>query len=122
VSSASRVPRHTAQYYRDPANIGNPNLLSERAWSYTSEKLRGKLVAFHRRESNVIDYVSYSLTRISRATNIRKLRLTGVEASVRLKSAAWQQIDLRYRVETHREVRRQREVRGDGCRPSWKFN
>jgi iron complex outermembrane receptor protein len=103
VSSAFRVPSYTDLYYHDPANIGNPNLLPERAWSYeggldwnAGKKLRGELVVFHRRESNGIDYVRYSLTDISRATNIQNLRLTGVEASVSLKPAAWQQIDLRY--------------------------
>jgi iron complex outermembrane receptor protein len=103
VSSAFRVPSYTDLYYHDPANIGNPNLLPERAWSYeggldwnAGKKVRGEVVAFHRRESNGIDYVRYSLTGISQATNIQNLRLTGVEASVSLKPAAWQQIDLRY--------------------------
>ena len=102
-SAAFRVPSYTDLYYHDPANLGNSNLLPERAWSYeggldwnANKKVRGELVVFHRRETNVIDYVRTSLTDISRATNIQNLRFTGVEASVILKPAGWQQIELRY--------------------------
>jgi iron complex outermembrane receptor protein len=102
-SHAFRVPSYTDLYYHDPANIGNPNLLPERAWSYeggldwnAGKKVRGELVVFHRRETNGIDYVRTSLTDISRATNIQNLNFTGVEASVSFKPAAWQQLDLRY--------------------------
>jgi iron complex outermembrane receptor protein len=102
-SHAFRVPSYTDLYYHDPANIGNPNLLPERAWSYeggldwnAGKKVRGELVVFHRRETNGIDYVRSSLTDISRATNIQNLNFTGVEASVSFKPAAWQQLDLRY--------------------------
>ena len=102
-SHAFRVPSYTDLYYHDPANLGNPNLLPERAWSYeggldwnAGKKVRGELVVFHRRETNGIDYVRTSLTDISRATNIQNLNFTGVEASVSFKPAAWQQLDLRY--------------------------
>jgi iron complex outermembrane receptor protein len=102
-SHAFRVPSYTDLYYHDPANLGNPNLLPERAWSYeggldwnAGRKVRGELVVFHRRETNGIDYVRTSLTDISRATNIQNLNFTGVEASVSFKPAAWQQLDLRY--------------------------
>lgn len=102
-SAAFRVPSYTDLYYHDPANLGNPNLLPERAWSYeggldwnAGKKVRGELVAFHRRETNGIDYVRTSLADISRATNIQNLQFTGVEASLSLQPAAWQQIDLRY--------------------------
>src|SRR5260370_4059367 len=103
VSSAFRVPSYTDLYYHDPANLANPNLLPERAWSSegaldwnAGRKIRGELVAFHRRDTNGIDYVRTSLADISRATHIPNLRFTGLEASVSLKPAAWQQIDLRY--------------------------
>jgi iron complex outermembrane recepter protein len=102
-SAAFRVPSYTDLYYHDPANLGNPNLLPERAWSYeggldwnAGKKVRGELVAFHRRETNGIDYVRTSLADISRATNIQNLQFTGVEAALSLKPSAWQQIELRY--------------------------
>jgi iron complex outermembrane recepter protein len=103
VSRAFRVPSYTDLYYHDPANVGSPNLRPERAWSYeggldwnAGGKLRGEVVVFHRREADGIDYVRYSPNDIWRATNIQNLHFTGVEASVSVKPAAWQQIDLRY--------------------------
>ena len=84
-------------------NLGNPNLLPERAWSYeggldwtANSKLRGELVVFQRRESDGIDYVRYSPTDLWRATNIQNLHFIGVEASLVWKVTAAQQIDLRY--------------------------
>jgi hypothetical protein len=40
--------------------------------------------------------VRFSSTDLWRATNIHNLHFTGVEASVSIKPAAWQQIELRY--------------------------
>ncbi len=34
VSRAFRIPTYTDLYYSDPANVGNPNLRPESAWSY----------------------------------------------------------------------------------------
>jgi len=103
VSRSFRIPSYTDLYYHDPANLGSPDLRPERAWSYEGAldwnaggKLRGEVVVFHRRETDGIDYFRRSLTDIWRATNIQKLRFTGVEASLSAKVAAGQQIDLRY--------------------------
>ena len=62
-SRAFRVPSYTDLYYHDPANLGNPNLRPERAWTYEtgvdwvpSARLRGGLTVFERRERDGIDY------------------------------------------------------------------
>jgi hypothetical protein len=86
---AFRVPTYTDLYYHDPANLGNPDLLPERAWSYEggldlfpSPDIRAEITVFHRREENGIDYVRRSPTDVWRATNIHRLRFTGVEAAL----------------------------------------
>ncbi|MGH9723417.1 MAG: TonB-dependent receptor plug domain-containing protein [Bryobacteraceae bacterium] len=102
-SRAFRLPSYTDLYYHDPANLGSPGLRPERAWSYdggldwnAGGSLRGELVLFHRREQDGIDYTRRSPTDIWRATNIHRLRFTGVEAGVRARVARDHQIDLRY--------------------------
>lgn len=86
VSRAFRLPTYTDLYYRDPANVGNPLLRPERAWTYeggVDVNLAGevKLAAtvFQRRERDGIDFVRTSPTAIWRATNFQALQFTGVE-------------------------------------------
>ncbi|RPI11702.1 MAG: TonB-dependent receptor, partial [Acidobacteriales bacterium] len=62
-SRAFRLPSYTDLYYHDPASQGSPNLRPERAWSHeagldwhASTRLRGSVTAFHRRETDGIDY------------------------------------------------------------------
>jgi iron complex outermembrane recepter protein len=103
-SRAFRIPSYTDLYYHDPANRGTPDLRPEYAWSYEggldwhlSETWRGDVTVFQRRERDGIDYIRYSPTDIWRATNINRLRFTGVEASVTAtpgRRRHW--IDLRY--------------------------
>ncbi len=102
-SRAFRVPSYTDLYYSDPANLGNPNLLPERSWTYeggldwnAGRKVRGELVAFHRRVTDGIDYVRFSPGGLNYAANIDNLQFTGVEASVSIQPTAKQKIDLRY--------------------------
>jgi iron complex outermembrane recepter protein len=102
-SRAFRVPSYTDLYYQDPANLGSPNLRPERAWSYeggldwnVSQRLRGDVTVFERRERDGIDYVRRSLDDIWRATNVQNLNFTGVEASLKYTPWRGQQIDLRY--------------------------
>jgi iron complex outermembrane receptor protein len=90
VSRAFRLPTYTDLYYHDPANVGSPDLQPERAWSYEAGadwnpggNVRAAVTVFHRREENGIDYVRRSPADIWRATNIHRLRFTGVEAAVR---------------------------------------
>jgi iron complex outermembrane receptor protein len=89
VSRAFRVPTYTDLYYHDPANVGSPNLRPEKAWNYEggadwqiASRLRASATVFHRRDTDVIDYVRYSPTDIYRATNFQRLHFTGFEGMV----------------------------------------
>jgi iron complex outermembrane receptor protein len=100
---AFRLPSFTDLYYHDPANRGSPDLRPEKAWSYdggldwhAKAGLRGELTVFHRRERDVIDYVRGSPTDIWRATNIHRLRFTGVEAGLSASLRRAYELDLRY--------------------------
>ena len=102
-SHAFRLPTYTDLYYHDPANLGSPNLRPERAWSYETgmqwtpaARLRADVAVFHRRERDGIDYVRTSATDIWRATNVDRLRFTGVEASVDARLSTAQTVSLRY--------------------------
>ena len=77
-SRAFRVPSYTDLYYQDPANMGNPNLKPERAWTYEggldwnpAPRVRGDVTVFQRRERDGIDYYRASpadLWQIGRAS------------------------------------------------------
>jgi iron complex outermembrane receptor protein len=102
-SRAFRIPSYTDLYYHDPANVGNPDLRPEQAWTYEagldwipSAKVRGDVTAFQRRLRDGIDYFRASPADIWRAVNIQNLRFTGVEAALHLAPSRWQTIDLRY--------------------------
>jgi iron complex outermembrane receptor protein len=102
-SRAFRLPSYTDLYYHDPANRGSPDLRPERAWSYeggldwnAGGSLRGDLTVFHRRERDGIDYIRRSPTDIWRATNVQRLRFTGVEASLSSLVARYHHLDFRY--------------------------
>ena len=102
-SRAFRLPSYTDLYYQDPANLGNPNLRPERAWSYegglawnAGKRLRGEVVVFERRERDGIDYIRRSPDDIWRATNVQNLNFTGVEVSVGVSAPRGQRIDFRY--------------------------
>jgi len=102
-SRAFRVPSYTDLYYSDPANVGNPHLRPERAWTYEggidwnpAGRVRGELTIFHRRERDGIDYERASPNDLWHALNIDNLNFTGVEASLRWAPAVNQTIDVRY--------------------------
>jgi iron complex outermembrane receptor protein len=89
-SRAFRLPSFTDLYYHDPATLGSPDLRPERAWSgeggldwNAGPRLAGSLTVFERRERDVIDYMRRSPADIWRAANIHRLRMKGLEASVR---------------------------------------
>ncbi len=99
-SRAFRLPSYTDLYYRDPANVGNPLLRPESAWSYeggvdwnAEGDWRGTVTVFQRRERDGIDYVRATPTAIWEATNFQRLRFTGVEV------AAAKVVRRRHRVE-----------------------
>ena len=111
VGRAFRLPSYTELYYHDPCNQGSPDLRPEKAWSYeggldwnAGRKLRGDVVVFQRRERDGIDWVRRSASKddpnnpcvIWRATNIQRLRFTGLEASVSTAVARSHWLDFRY--------------------------
>ena len=102
-SRAFRIPSYTDLYYHDPANLGSPDLRPERSWSYEtgvdwipSDRLRGELGLFTRRERDGIDFYRPTPTSIWRALNIQNLNFTGVEASIRYTPSRVHTFDLRY--------------------------
>ena len=102
-SRAFRLPSFTDLFYHDPANRGSPDLRPETAWSYEAGvdyrpagRVRADLTVFQRRERDGIDYVRRDPADIWRATNIHRLRFTGVEAAVTTLAGRRQRFDLRY--------------------------
>src|SRR5581483_10573522 len=89
-SRAFRVASYTELYYEDPANLGNPNLRPERAWTYEggidwnpATKWHADATVFQRRERDGIDYLRTSANTLWQAFNINSLSFTGVESSLR---------------------------------------
>jgi iron complex outermembrane receptor protein len=87
-SRGFRLPSYTDLYYRDPANLGNPNLRPERAWDFEGGLLcnpggrfQSEMTVFTRRDRDVIDYVRSSSPGPYTAENIQKLNFTGIELS-----------------------------------------
>ncbi len=101
-SGAFRLPTFTDLYYSDPANVGNPNLKAERAWSFEGgahvnwQRNTADVVIFRRYDRDNIDYVRNSASSIWRAANIDNLRFTGVEAAWRWQISSGQRLDVTY--------------------------
>jgi outer membrane cobalamin receptor len=102
-SRAFRLPTYTDLYYMDPANIGDPLLKPESAWSFEGGPewnvggwVSADVTVFHRQERNDIDYVRSSPAVPWQATNIDNLNFSGVEAAVRFRLPKAQTIDLSY--------------------------
>jgi iron complex outermembrane receptor protein len=102
VSRAFRLPDYTDLYYHDPANLGNPNLKPERAWSceggadyQATGRLRLQATLFERRDRDVIDYARSSSADPWQAMNVDRLNFVGLEtsASYRLRASS---VDLKY--------------------------
>lgn len=78
-----RAPSYTELYYKDPVNVGNPFLKPEKGISYEFgidtffKNLEIELSLFHRKESDLIDWVKREGK--WHAENIRKRNLTGAE-------------------------------------------
>jgi iron complex outermembrane receptor protein len=119
-SRAFRIPSYTDLYYSDPANVGNPNLRPESAWSYeggldwnAGGRVSFSATGYRRNERNGIDYVkcqpgylfnaasgacnaSSGAQDIWHAYNIDNLDFTGVETYVRFQATRSQEFDLGY--------------------------
>ncbi len=90
LSRTFRVPTYTELYYHDPANIGNPNLRPESAWSYEAGLDwwgRGgtniSATWFERRERNTIDFVRPAGASVWQAMNFERLNFHGGEIGAR---------------------------------------
>lgn len=100
--SAFRLPTFTDLYYSDPANVGNPYLVPERAWNYESglelhfARESAEFVVFHRRDRNDIDYVRANAGDVWHAENIDSLDFTGFEAMLHLEAGRAQRFDVAY--------------------------
>jgi iron complex outermembrane receptor protein len=103
VSRAFRLPSYTDLYYSDPANIGNPNLLPERAWDYEggllwnpTARIKGEATVFERHDRDVIDYVRSSASSPYMAENIQQLNFTGVELSAEVRVSQNENVQFAY--------------------------
>jgi iron complex outermembrane receptor protein len=102
-SRAFRIPTYTDLYYHDPANVGNPDLRPESAWTYETgvdwipgRRWHGDVTFFDRRERDGIDYYRTSPTEVWRALNIQNLTFRGFEASLQWKPSVTHTLDFRY--------------------------
>ncbi len=100
VSRAFRLPTFTELYYTDPVHRGSPELRPEQAWNYEggadlySGRFQAALTAFERRERDGIDYARHPGESVWRATNLRSVRMQGLEVSARLQPARGQQVEV----------------------------
>ena len=85
---ALRTPTWTERYYRDPANIGDPNLMPERAWSgevgadaYPLAGVRLGVAGFVRSADDLIDWAKPSSTPGApwQTRNVEDARFSGLE-------------------------------------------
>jgi iron complex outermembrane receptor protein len=102
-SHGFRIPTYTELYYSQPGLVGNAALKPESAWNYeggldwhATDRFTGILTVFHRREHNDIDYVMPVGGSLYTAENIDRLNFTGVEATLRVRLAASQQLEFSY--------------------------
>lgn len=90
VGTAFRVPTYTELYYTDPQTEGNPGLAPETAvnveagLAWESGALSLDAALFRRDGTDVIDFVRSSPSEPYRATNLRSVDTTGVEATAAL--------------------------------------
>ena len=83
-----RVPSFTELYYVDPQNVGNPDLRAEKAWSaeagasFAAGALSLDAAYFHRRATDLVDFVRASASEPWRARNVREAVTDGLEASL----------------------------------------
>lgn len=90
-SLAYRIPTFTDLYYQGPENIGNENLVPEKAWNYElgykwfSSKQQFQSAIFLRDAKNAIEWVSESDTIMWQPNNFYKIKTLGFEANYSLK-------------------------------------
>jgi iron complex outermembrane receptor protein len=94
VGQSFRVPTYTDLYYSDRANVGNPNLVPERAWTYElgatwrfildNTTLHTTVTGFRRDAAQVIDFIKNrdSLNARWQAQNISSLIVNGADIHI----------------------------------------
>lgn len=90
--TSQRIPSFTDLYLdQRPGNIGNPNLISEKALQYeagfkfNNEKIQAKGILFYRNINDFIDWTRISAEIPWQAQNVGTLRTTGLNASFNYK-------------------------------------
>ncbi len=100
VGRSFRIPSYTDLYYRDPVNIGNPNLKPDQAWNYeVGLRLNAKGVivegaGFRRQGINLIDWLRQPIDSLNsnttwRAENIGSIITQGTEVTLVLLPTIW---------------------------------
>jgi iron complex outermembrane receptor protein len=90
VNKTLRLPTYTDLYYKDPSNIGNPNLVPEQATNYetgvkfNSKKFIGGISVFYRDGKNTIDWVRLTNTSLWESANITAVKTWGAETYGRM--------------------------------------
>lgn len=89
VGGAFRVPTFTELYTVSPANMGNPDLAPERAWTselgstVMSNAFHANISVFWRQGRDLIDWVKYDVADPWQAENITSLNTNGLELDIR---------------------------------------
>jgi len=95
VAHAFRIPTFTELYYHDPGNLGTPDLVAERGWSFDGGAdltYRGwtlSVTPFRRWDEDVIDWVKPTVPDLWRSTNVRDVTTTGIEGRL---ARRWQDV------------------------------
>ncbi len=93
VGRTFRAPSFTDLYYESPANLGNPDLKPERAWSYElgadyyhpEGRLYFGVTSFMRDETNLIDWVKEDIDSPQwKAENVAKVQIKGIETALKM--------------------------------------
>lgn len=90
VGKAFRIPTFTELYYKSPANMGNPGLVSEETVNYEigadyfTGVVRLNGIVFYKEGRNIIDWVRASTSDIWTVRNETHLNTLGFEAGVML--------------------------------------
>jgi vitamin B12 transporter len=88
LSQAYRIPTYTELFYKDPANLGNPNLKPEEAWTYElglkwrKTGWEGNIAAFRRQGNNLIDWIRFNENDLWQALNFTEVNTNGLEVNL----------------------------------------
>ncbi len=97
-----RAPTFTELYYESPGNIGNPDLLSEKAFSYEFgiDYSDFSVTLFARNEDNLIDWVKPKLDTLApwEVKNIKKANIRGAEMLIGLQIGKWGHLTIPYTI------------------------